>query len=685
MAAALSDDAGWRCGTFPRSRWWTVRSGMTEEIFVPAGIEPSPEQLDVQRARVRYGLVEANAGAAKTTTLALRIGQAPVRGAVAERILALTYTDTAVTALREALLRVGLGPATVARLQIRSFDDFSAQRLALVEGGGVVRCPAPEQVKPYVLRAIDRAQTLPEERYPDELVIQGTGEGIVEGLLDQFAVLKGTLRLVVDPPEQRMSPALADELGLAYATLRIFSAYEVIRRGGHPDHPAFRAPGDATYDLARLITDDELDTGDANPLSLGLNLLVLDEMHDTNRAMFTVLARLLACNPKAAFLGVGDRDQVIHSAAGADATFMGAGFDNGIGRATRFPLTASFRFGEGLARHAGQLARKPYGSSAGWSTAIDVLPLAGEKEIGRHVARAIQSLREQEREAKTSAGASIAVLIRQPHQSIALEDQLLRAGVHYRTAGFTSYLQRREILLVRGLYAHAVNDFSGFESEPTRLAVLQALMLFSGSFVDSEELRHLDQVEAQRVSMKQAAAQAAAMAPYIENHILRNAGADVRRQLLDTLELLRSDDAQAFATRFIEVLQPHRLAAHVLVRREDIDQLEQNLAQLVGLIATEGTIEALFRVMHEQAARQRLMEGRNAVVLAGIEAAKGLEFDHVWLPGLNQADFAIGGASTENRNLLYVGMTRAKHRLTVLFDAQRPSRYLFEAGLLPTP
>jgi len=121
----------------------------------------------------------------------------------------------------------------------------------------------------------------------------------------------------------------------------------------------------------------------------------------------------------------------------------------------------------------------------------------------------------------------------------------------------------------------------------------------------------------------------------------------------------------------------------VLVCREDIDQLEQNVAQLVGLIESEGSLEALFRVMHEQAARQRQMEGRNAVVLASIEAAKGLEFDQVILPGLNQGDFAVGGHTTENRNLLYVGMTRARRQLTVLFDAQRPSRYLFEAGLLP--
>lgn len=656
---------------------------MTEEIFVPAGLRPSAEQLAVQLARVPYGLVEANAGAAKTTTLALRVAQALQRGAAPERILALTYTDTAVQALREALLRIGLAPATVVRLQIHSFDAFSARRLAEIEGGGVTQCRTPEQIKPHVLRAIERAQTLPEERYPDELVIPGGGEGMVEGLLSQFALLKGTLRLVLDAPEQRMTPALAEELGHDYACLRVYSAFELIRRGGHPDHPAFRAAGDATYDLARLIIDDELAGGDTHPLDLGLNLVVLDEMHDTNRAMFTVLACLLASNRRVAFLGVGDRDQVIHSAAGADADFMGAAFERGIGPARRYPLTASFRFGGALAEAAGRLAAKPYRSGAAWPTGIEVLPLADTAAISRHVARSLQALRDAERGAGKAAGASVAVLIRQAHQSIPLEDQLLRAGLLYRTAGFTPYLQRREVLLVRGLQAYAQGDFSGFDAAPDRLAVLQALMLFAGSYIDSQELRLADRVEEQERAMREVAADAAAMPLFIQNQILRNADAEVRRRLLDAIELLRGDEAGAFARHFVAALQPHALAARVLVCRDDIEQLEHNIAQLVGLVEGEGSPGALFRVMHEQAARQRRMEGRNPIVLASIEAAKGLEFDQVILPGLNQGDFAVGGHSTENRNLLYVGMTRARHQLTLLFEARRPSRYLHEAGLLP--
>jgi DNA helicase-2/ATP-dependent DNA helicase PcrA len=86
--------------------------------------------------------------------------------------------------------------------------------------------------------------------------------------------------------------------------------------------------------------------------------------------------------------------------------------------------------------------------------------------------------------------------------------------------------------------------------------------------------------------------------------------------------------------------------------------------------------------MNERELRQHGMKGKDAVVLSSIEAAKGLEFDHVIMPGLNKGEFALGGASADNRNLLYVGMTRARHRLTLLCDPARPSKYLIDAGLM---
>ncbi|KAG1433081.1 hypothetical protein G6F57_022434 [Rhizopus arrhizus] len=63
--------------------------------FFPAGFVPTEEQKKIQASRNRTSLVIANAGAAKTTTLALRIGESLARGLAPEDILALTFTDEA--------------------------------------------------------------------------------------------------------------------------------------------------------------------------------------------------------------------------------------------------------------------------------------------------------------------------------------------------------------------------------------------------------------------------------------------------------------------------------------------------------------------------------------------------------------------------------------------------------------
>lgn len=664
-------------------------AAVAEPCFQPRGIAPTAEQRAIQLARRKHVLVEANAGAAKTTTLALRLAQALERGAGTDAIAVLTYTQEAATAFRQALERIGVAAPVRNRLRVQTFDDFCAARLREIEGCAVPLLPEPERLRPHVLQAITRVMDNPDERHRDEFAVEGTGEGMVEGLLDTFARLKGTMQLAIEAAERTPSPALAEELGLDYLAMRVYWAFEHLRRGGHPDHHAFRAPGDATYDLARLLLDDEASFIDMpQPLAMGLHLVLVDEMHDTNRAMFTVLKALLQHNPQTAFVGVGDRDQVIHAVAGADARFMAEAFDGEIGVATRFPLTATYRFGPRLARAAGLLAGKPYVSRSPGDTAVQVLACDrahGVDSAGWHVARIAQA--REGLDGKAAAG-EMAVLLRRPHQSVALENQLLDHGVAYRTAGFDTYLMRPEVLFVRGLYAHARQAFAAIEHPDTRVRVLQALLLFTGSHVESQaELpadRQKDEMNAIRLVAASGDAQACAY--FIENQVLRNARADARRPVEAALGILadhgQPGPADALLARFTEALMPQRLAARVMVRADDIEQVEANIRGLAASSAGFDDLDAFFRAMNEREVRQRGMRGKDCVLLSSIEAAKGLEFDHVLMPGLDQGSFATSGPRmADHRNLLYVGMTRARKRLTLLHDTQRPNAWLRHIGL----
>lgn len=652
---------------------------MSDTRFTPKGIVPTAEQLAIQLGRHKRVIVEANAGAAKTTTLALRLAQALERGADVDRILALTYTEAAVLAMKQALERIGVPAATRNRLKIRTFDDFCRARLQHIEGGNVHHHDRPEQLKPHVLQALDRVMRNPDERHSDEFAVEGSGEAMVEGLLQAFARLKGTMQWAMEAAEQTLTPALALDLGHDYLTLRTFWAYEALRRGGHPDHPAFRAPNDATYDLASLLLNEEAFVDLPQPLALGLHLVLVDEMHDTNRAMFTVLQHLLAQNPQTAFVGVGDRDQVIHAVAGAEAAFMGETFEREIGPVERLPLSASYRFGPALAAAVSRLAHKPCQSHSSIRTEVKLISCERPQDAHGHI---VQMIQQRVGLTPRSTLSNLAILLRQPHQSVALENQLLDKGVDYRTSGFDTYLMRPEVLFVRGLIACARADFAGIEQIATRERILQAMLMFSGSFVESEHDTPEDRIKAEQEAIRSVAHTPELVGHFLDNQILRNASANVRHRIEAAIGIASTNDTHILLERFVHALSPHTLAARVMVQASDIAQVGANIQGLIDSAATFDNVESFFRAMNAREIRQQGMRGKDCVLLSSIEAAKGLEFDHVIMPGLNKGEFAVGGQSTDNRNLLYVGMTRARQRLTILCDRQRPSRYLVDAGLL---
>ena len=98
--------------------------------FAPKRITPTAEQIVIQTAQKKVVLIDANAGAAKTTTLALRLAEALHRGRPPERMLALVFTEAARVALRQRLLEVGVPLGVVKRLTMQGFIvmDYMDQR-----------------------------------------------------------------------------------------------------------------------------------------------------------------------------------------------------------------------------------------------------------------------------------------------------------------------------------------------------------------------------------------------------------------------------------------------------------------------------------------------------------------------------------------------------------------------------
>lgn len=341
-------------------------------------IIPSQEQREITASRSQRILVEANAGAAKTTTATMRIRELIHRGIDPSKIVALSFSKAGVHAYRAAFQRLGIDRQQQSRIRVGTVDEFCESRLKPLDASRVRALTHTRDVKPFVLEAIRKARDKANAKQPGEFWIQGSGAVSVEMLLESFAVLKGNLGIQRFGEHFRCTPTVANELGMDYTTLAVFLAYEQDRLSYDPQDGAttqFRFIGDHTYDLAlHLLSEDPPWNHDNNPLALNLQAVVVDEMHDIGWAIFTVLRHLLENNPQADFLGVGDRDQVIHGKHGADSYFMGPDLDRELGPVKRYPLSKTHRFGESLAQAMGLFSNKPYQSTHTVLTTIQVKP-----------------------------------------------------------------------------------------------------------------------------------------------------------------------------------------------------------------------------------------------------------------------------------------------------------------------
>jgi DNA helicase-2/ATP-dependent DNA helicase PcrA len=415
----------------------------------------------------------------------------------------------------------------------------------------------------------------------------------------------------------------------------------------------------------------------------GWRFVALDEMHDTTRAMIAVLRGVLAANPDAVFLGVGDVDQTIHEEAGADAEAMGAGFDREIGPAERLPLDASYRFGatlaDMLARHAGKL----YRSKASRSTVVDVRAVDTALDQALFVERALAERIGLSDRAKHG---ELAVLLRHPARAVMLENRLIDRGVAFEAVGFTPYLMRPEVLFVRGVLVAALDAPHLVENKAVHRALVEAMLFFAGAAAGSTvgtvmesgadvggiADRGRDADGGAAISPAQVA-RADSLPAFVRGPVLDLAGQRVASALRDALSLAARGRTQDFPA-LLQRLDIPAMAERVLVRREDVLAVRDTMQGLARAVADSDSLEAFLRTSNEREVRVAAMRRMDRVKLSTIEAAKGLEFDHVVVPDVNTGDF--DGDHGDERNLFYVAASRARLRLTLMHATGRASSYL---------
>jgi len=390
--------------------------------------------------------------------------------------------------------------------------------------------------------------------------------------------------------------------------------------------------------------------------------ILVDEFQDTNVLQYAWL-KLLA-GGGAHIFAVGDDDQSIYRFRGAEVGNMRE-FERDYAGANVIRLEQNYRSHGNILAAANAIIknnRERLGKNL-WTDAGDGEPIrAFEAYSDLDEARFIvEEIRELVRDGNSPT--QIAILYRSNAQSRVLEHELFTKGVPYKVYGGLRFFERQEI-------KHALAYLRLLGNQDDDTAFLRVVN-FPTRGIGARSLENL-QATAHQInsSLYNAAASLTGKAG-------QTVGAFVR-----LIETLRQETANLPLPEIIEhVVEKSGLAQHYRVEKEGQERLE-NLDELInaaatfvddeGAIGEGGALASFLAHASLEAGEHQAGEGQEAVQLMSVHAAKGLEFDVVFISGLEQGLFPHENSVNEGkdgleeeRRLMYVAVTRARQRLYV--------------------
>jgi DNA helicase-2/ATP-dependent DNA helicase PcrA len=407
--------------------------------------------------------------------------------------------------------------------------------------------------------------------------------------------------------------------------------------------------------------------------------LLVDEFQDTNALQYRWL-RQLAGDDTAVF-AVGDDDQSIYAFRGANVANMQY-FERDFGRGGMpvrlIKLEQNYRSQGNILDAANALIRnnqsrlgKNLWTADGHGEPVRALAAPSDLDEAAFVVDIVRGLA-----GEGLALSEAAVLYRSNAQSRVLEHALFGAGVPYRVHGGMRFFERAEV-------KHALAYLRLIASGDDDGAFLRVVN-FPPRGIGARTLESLlDAARGQGTSLWQAAcagavggksgASVAAFIRLIEAMRATTAGASLPatiEQVLASSGLLAHFRAEKDGEDRVDNLQELVSAAEGFLREADL-AVDAPIAAPAGGTA-EGAVDALTAFLAHaalEAGETQEAEGKPALQLMTVHAAKGLEFHTVFVTGLEEGLFphensmAETGGIEEERRLMYVALTRARRRL----------------------
>jgi DNA helicase II / ATP-dependent DNA helicase PcrA len=591
----------------------------------------NPQQLQAVTLPPLHALILAGAGSGKTRVLTTRIAWLLSTGqASPHTVLAVTFTNKAA---REMNTRLGaLVPFSLRGLWIGTFHGLCNRLL---------RAHHREAGLPATFQILDSA--------------------------DQLAAIKRLLKnLNVDdekyPPRELMHFINGHkEQGLRAAQAQAYDTYTQRKVELYAEYET-QCNREGVVDFAELLLRCYELLSRNEPLRLHYQQrfthILVDEVQDTNHLQYAWL-QLLA-GGGAHIFAVGDDDQSIYAFRGAEVGNM-RDFEREYAGANVIRLEQNYRSHGNILAAANAIIKnnqerlgKNLWTDAGAGEPIRVYEGFSDFDEARFV---VDEVRELARDGVNRD--QIAILYRSNAQSRVLEHQLFSAGVPYRVYGGLRFFERQEV-------KHALAYLRLLANPDDDTAFLRVVN-FPTRGIGARSLENLQAAAHQNNSSLYNAAAS------LTGKAAATVGAFVR--LIETLR--HGTEALPLPEMLEQMLETSGLRAHYQAEKEGQERLE-NLNELVNAAANfqeEDAVEELTGLAgflaHAslEAGEHQAGEGEQAVQLMTVHAAKGLEFDVVFITGLEQGLFPHENSIQERagleeeRRLMYVAITRARNRL----------------------
>ncbi|MBI2798586.1 UvrD-helicase domain-containing protein [Candidatus Saccharibacteria bacterium] len=411
--------------------------------------------------------------------------------------------------------------------------------------------------------------------------------------------------------------------------------------------------------------------------------ILVDEYQDTNNAQYTLI-HLLAREHSNVCV-VGDDWQSIYSWRGANYENI-LNFERDYPTAKIVKLEQNYRSTQTIldAAHAvisknTARSEKELWTEAGSGAKIQLVSVRDELEEGRFIVQTIQSAIEHDPRLSRH---DFAVLYRTNAQSRALEESFLRYNVPYQIVGGVRFYERKEIkdTLAYLRFVFQPNDQISLRrviNVPPRGLGERSLQTFF-DYTARFELNLLEAManatEIEGLTPKAAKAFTEFAATIKELQVKQ-----------ETLPLSVLVETVLKTTGYLKYLDDGNIIS--------ADRIE-NLQEFIGVAKSfdNAGLEAFLTEITLISDLDGLKESQDAVTLMTLHSAKGLEFDTVFMAGMEEAIFPHSRAMfeavelEEERRLCYVGMTRAKSKLYMIHANARmlygrtqhnvPSRFL---------